>query len=675
MKEYLKKSKYFVLVVSILEITTVFLMFLFYYLNVFDFQSYISVEGLFYVLIVFVAFDILTFLYLLFRFLKIRYKNNISTESLFGKNVQSAIEYADLMIAVVNDSKDVIWINERFNQLDKTILDQKITDIYPELKGLDDSESQQNKVITVVIKDRVFSARFIKNANVYLFKDITDYTTLLNISREQALVLGIIMIDNYNDLKEDDERASDIMAKVRIKILDYFKQNGVLLRKYSNDSYYAICNYHSLKKMEDNKFEILDEIKALGDNDALNPTLSIGFAHDVSEVFKLNEMANSAIDIAISRGGDQVVVAQYGHDLKFFGGRSESFEKNNRVKLRVLCESLKALIKDSKNVYIMGHKDMDLDSIGSCLGAKALCEGFDVPSKIIFDPKLADRNTRYAVTTTFTRQEFNEKFILPKDALAKFTAKTLLICCDFHKPSLAMSEEVLNVADKVVVIDHHRRSEEFIENPIFTEIDPSASSASELVAELIGYSSNNPKIKIPEDYATIMLAGIFLDTNFYKSPVCGIRTFEASMILKENGADNNRADEFLKDDYEEHLLISKIISTIKTPYVGVVYCLGPNDDIIDGDTLSKAANECISMKGINASFIIGKVGDKKVKISARSDGTINVQLLMEKMGGGGHYNMAAMVFDSSRISEIESLLLETLRDHLEEAKTFKKQGD
>lgn len=675
MKEYLKKSKYFVLVVSILEITTVFLMFLFYYLNVFDFQSYISVEGLFYVLVAFVGFDILTFIYLLFRFLKIRYKNNISTESLFGKNVQSAIEYADLMIAVVNDSKDVIWINERFNQLDKTILDQKITDIYPELKGLDDSESQQNKVITVVIKDRVFSARFIKNANVYLFKDITDYTTLLNISREQALVLGIIMIDNYNDLKEDDERASDIMAKVRIKILDYFKQNGVLLRKYSNDSYYAICNYHSLKKMEDNKFEILDEIKALGDDDALNPTLSIGFAHDVSEVFKLNEMANSAIDIAISRGGDQVVVAQYGHDLKFFGGRSESFEKNNRVKLRVLCESLKALIKDSKNVYIMGHKDMDLDSIGSCLGAKALCEGFGVPSKIIFDPKLADRNTRYAVTTTFTRQEFNEKFIFPKDALAKFTAKTLLICCDFHKPSLAMSEEVLNVADKVVVIDHHRRSEEFIENPIFTEIDPSASSASELVAELIGYSSNNPKIKIPEDYATIMLAGIFLDTNFYKSPVCGIRTFEASMILKENGADNNRADEFLKDDYEEHLLISKIISTIKTPYVGVVYCLGPNDDIIDGDTLSKAANECISMKGINASFIIGKVGDKKVKISARSDGTINVQLLMEKMGGGGHYNMAAMVFDSSRISEIESLLLETLRDHLEEAKTFKKQGD
>ena len=675
MKEYLKKSKYFVLVVSILEITTVFLMFLFYYLNVSDFQSYISVEGLFYVLVAFVAFDILTFLYLLFRFLKIRYKNNISTESLFGKNVQSAIEYADLMIAVVNDSKDVIWINERFNQLDKTNLDQKITDIYPELKGLDDSESQQNKVITVVIKDRVFSARFIKNANVYLFKDITDYTTLLNISREQALVLGIIMIDNYNDLKEDDERASDIMAKVRIKILDYFKQNGVLLRKYSNDSYYAICNYHSLKKMEDNKFEILDEIKALGDDDALNPTLSIGFAHDVSEVFKLNEMANSAIDIAISRGGDQVVVAQYGHDLKFFGGRSESFEKNNRVKLRVLCESLKALIKDSKNVYIMGHKDMDLDSIGSCLGAKALCEGFGVPSKIIFDPKLADRNTRYAVTTTFTRQEFNEKFVSPKDALAKFTAKTLLICCDFHKPSLAMSEEVLNVADKVVVIDHHRRSEEFIENPIFTEIDPSASSASELVAELIGYSSNNPKIKIPEDYATIMLAGIFLDTNFYKSPVCGIRTFEASMILKENGADNNRADEFLKDDYEEHLLISKIISTIKTPYVGVVYCLGPNDDIIDGDTLSKAANECISMKGINASFIIGKVGDKKVKISARSDGTINVQLLMEKMGGGGHYNMAAMVFDSSRISEIESLLLETLRDHLEEAKTFKKQGD
>lgn len=669
MKNLFKRIRNITLILFSLEIISFCMLFLFYYYDVSNFKTILTTEIVFYIFIGFEIFNILFFLLVLYRFYQRRYLNYLQTEEIFGNNIKQSFNFSRLGIVVVNDNQEIIWVNDILTEKGMNLIDENILDLFPSLREFQDNS--ETSEIKIKYNDKSFLVSYLKTANVYFFKDNTDLDNLYKYSKEQSIVLGIIMIDNYNDLKSDEESLSDLMANVKIKVLDYFKMYGVLLRKYSNDSYYAVCNYDSLIKMQEKGFEILDEVKTLGGETEITPTLSIGFAYDFPNVLKLNEMVNNAIDIAISRGGDQVVISKYGDDLQFYGGRSETIEKRNKVKVRVLADSLIALLKTSKNVFIMGHTNTDLDAIGSCLGILAICERFDLNAKVVFDPKLADRNTKLAITSTFNKNEYNEIFITPKEALNKITSKTLLVCCDFHKPSLALSKELLNSVDKVLVIDHHRRSEEFIDNPIYTYIETSGSSASELVAELIKYSSINPEIKINPAYATLMLSGIFLDTNFYKSSVCGIRTFEASMVLKSFGADNLKADEFLKDDYEERLLISKIISTIKTPYTGVVYCLADQEMFIDSDTLSKAANECEAMKGVNASFSIGRVDNKTIKISARSDGSINVQILCEKLGGGGHFNMAAATFNSTSISEAENLLLEYLRDYLDLARNTK----
>ena len=416
------------------------------------------------------------------------------------------------------------------------------------------------------------------------------------------------------------------------------------------------------------QFNILDIVKEQATENELVPTLSIGFAHDFPSIYKLNEMALNAIDIAISRGGDQVVVSKYASDLEFFGGRSEGIEKRNKVKVRILADSLVSLLKNAKNVLVMGHKDMDMDALGSSLGVKAICDSIGVPCHIIYESKLVEKKAKNAFISTFDKDESKEIALTPKEALSKVASKTILVCVDFHRPSLAMSKELLDKCDKVVVIDHHRRSEEFIDNPIFTYFEITASSASELITELINYSSNNPAITIPPSYATIMLAGIFLDTNYYRSTTSGFRTFEASMFLRNFGADNITADDFLKDDYEEHMMISEIISTMKTPYTGVAYCINPKNQPIEQATLAKVANQCMSMRGISAAFSLGKISEGEVKVSARSDGNINVQLLCEKLGGGGHFTMAAAIIKTKDILEAVSILEDVLKIYLDDAR-------
>ena len=384
-------------------------------------------------------------------------------------------------------------------------------------------------------------------------------------------------------------------------------------------------------------------------------------------------MANSAVEIAMSRGGDQVVVSRYGQDLLFFGGKSEAQENRNKVKVRVMADSVLSLIRNSGNVIIMGHTMADMDAIGACLGMKAICEYCNKPALIVYDQKFTERKTRGAITTTFSREDIAKIMVSPNDALDKVKTNTLVIVVDVHRPSMTMAPKVLEKATKVMVIDHHRRSEEFIETPVFAHIEPSASSSCELVAEFVHYASANPRIVIPSNYATIMLSGIFMDSNYFKAKTCGIRTFEASMILKEFGADNAAADDFLKDEFEEYTLITKIISTLKTPYYGVVYCVADEDDIIEPATLAKVGNQCLQMRGVNACFVIGKTGVNEVRISCRSDGSINVQLLAEKLNGGGHFTQSASTFKNMTIDRVESRLLDVLNEYLNDARASQER--
>ena len=671
MKQTLKRTKWIVFFIALIQIALVASFGVIYYNNFFDIQSVVTIPMVYIGTAAIAGIDIIILWVAVISFAHARHKSDLHAADLIGTDVQEAYNFGMIGLVIVDENNNVLWVNELFKERQIDILDQNILEWQPALQDLIGAPS--TATAKVEVNTRNYDVKFLADAGLFIFKDVTDYETIYTYSRKQAVVVGTIMIDNYSDLSGNADDSNDVISKVRNAIFEYARDYQVLLRRYRSDSYFLICNYESLKKMIDDKFSLLETIHVIGEKEDTPPTLSIGIAHDFPDVVKLNEMANSAIEIAMSRGGDQVVVSRYGQDLQFFGGKSEAQENRNKVKVRVMADSVISLIKNSSNVLIMGHSMADMDAMGACLGMKAICEHCGKPSLIIYDPKITERKTRGAMTSAFTRDELSKITVLPNDVMDKIKSNTLVIVCDTHRPSLTLAPKVLEKASKVMVIDHHRRSEEFIESPVFQYIEPSASSASEMIVELIRYSSANPRIDIPSAYATIMLSGIFMDSNYYKAKTCGIRTFEASMVLKEFGADNSVADDYLKDEFEEYTLITKIISTLKTPFYGVVYCIADEDDIIEAATLAKVGNQCMQMRGVNACFVIGKTKVDEVRISCRSDGTINVQLLAEKLNGGGHFTQAACAFKNTSIDKVESRLLDVLNDYLPDARNSQER--
>lgn len=647
------------------ELLALAILSIFYFLDLFHFQEAFNGIAALIVSLAVIGANILLLGFTVMHLYYLRQKSDLHAAELIGSDIQEAYNFGMIGLAVVDEDDVVMWTNDLFQNRNIKILDENIFEWDPHLKELKNADA--NFTVKITNNSHNYEVKYLKEARIYIFKDITELETATIYSKEKAIVVGLIMIDNFSDVADNSDDSNDTISKIRNEIFEYAKEYHVLLRRFRNDAYFAVCNFTALEEMKKDQFSLLETVRKIGAKESTPPTLSIGFAYDFPDITKLNEMANDAIDIAMSRGGDQAVVSKYGDELVFYGGRTEALEARNKVKVRVLADSLIATIKLAKNVIVLGHTDADMDAIGSCLGIMAMCEYLKKPCEMVYDPKLVERKARAAFSSSFSREEINRMTINPKEAVDKVKNTTLVILVDCHRPSLSMAPKLIEKATKIVVIDHHRRSEEFVEMPVFTYVEPSASSASELISELIHYASLNPHIKMSPEYATLMLSGIFLDSNFFKTKTTGIRTFEASMLLKEFGADNSKADDFLKDEFEEYSLITQIASTLKTPHVGVVYCIADEKYTVEPATLAKVANQCMQMKGVVAAFVIGKVNENEARISCRSDGTVNVQLLAEKMGGGGHFSAGAVPLKNMTVKDGESLLLDTLSTYLKQA--------
>ena len=669
MKNRLFKAKLIGIIVGLLELIGLAFLGFAYFFNWFGFREIITESILYIALGTAVVVDIVYVWGIIFYFSKIRQKTDLRAADLIGSDIEEAYNFGMLGLAVVDENNVVLWTNTLFKERAIEILDENILEWQPGLKEL--VEGSSKAVAKISFNSRNYDVKLLKEAGLYIFKDTTDYETISDFSKRQAVVIGQIIIDNFSDVSGNGEETNDVLSKVRTAIYEYTRDFNSLLRKISNDAYLIISNFESLEKMIADKFSILDKIHEIGEKEATPPTLSIGIAYDYPDVVKLNDMSVSALEIATSRGGDQVVVSQYGQDLKFFGGKSEAQENHNKVRVRVMGDAVISLIKNASSVIVMGHAMSDMDALGACVGIKAICDSAGKVCKIVYNPKSIERKTKGALVSTFTKEEVNKIFISEAEGVDLLKGNTLVVVVDVHKAQMTLAPKIIEKANKVMIIDHHRRGEDFIESPIFSDIDSSASSTCEMIAELIKYASGT-RIKIPSSYATLMLSGIFMDSNFFKASSTGARTFEAAMFLKECGADNAKADDFLKDEYEEHALVNKILATTKTPYYGIVYCIADEEDIIEPATLAKVANQCMSMKGINASFVIGKTETDEVRISCRSDGTINVQVLAEKMNGGGHFTQAACVFKHMTLEGVENKLLSVLNDYLNDARVVKK---
>ena len=637
-----------------------------YFNNFFDFMTLVKPEYLAITMITVVVVNCLFVWVIILILSTLRQKTDLRAAEVIGSDVQEAYNFAMIGLAVTDDKNIVLWTNDLFKSRHIEIMDMDIIAWQPELATLRDI-ANGDQTAKIVINSRTYSVKLLQDAGLWIFKDITDYESIYNYSKDQAPVVGILAIDNYDDVVRGDDDFNDVVTKVKNDIFGYAKDYGILLRRLKDDSYSMLCNFASFERMLEDKFSIIDKVRGESTRGEIPLTLSIGIAHDFPDVIKLNDLANDALDIAMSRGGDQVVVSAYGQEMKFYGGKSEAQEKRNRVKTRVLADSLISLINASDRVLIMGHAMMDMDAFGACLGMKAICNRLKKNSRIVVDLKNTEFKTRAAMTSSFGKDELEKLIINSKDAEDMIAGNTLLIVVDVHIPSMVMAPKLIDKAAKIVVIDHHRRAEEYIDSPVFNHIDPAASSACELISEFIRFSSINPKIELPSTYATIMLSGIFLDSSYFKSRNTGIRTFEAATILKEYGADNSLADDFLKDDYEEHKEVTDIVTNLETPYYGVVIATANTDRLYDHATIAKAANLCLSFKGVHAAFVLGKVNNREIRVSCRSDGTINVSLLAERMGGGGHFTSSAVTFATGDVREVKNIINGVLDSSLTEA--------
>ncbi len=667
MGQLIKKTKLATFIIILLEIL-IFTGFVILYLNnIFGLQDIIDPL---YILLgsgVLVLLNIIFLWITIVRVSSLKQKTVLKAAEVIGSDVQEAYNFAMVGLVVTDDSDTILWTNDLFTSRHIDIIDNNILSWQPLLADLKDP-ANKNENAKIEINSRHYEVKYLSDASLWIFKDTTELESNIKYNREQAPVIGILSIDNYEEILVGEEDTNDTVARIKNVIFTYAKTYGILIKRIKDGVYSLLCNYKSFCKMKEDKFSILDKAREETRGEVTPVTLSLGIAYDFPDVVKLNEMANNALDIAMSRGGDQVVISAYGGDMEFFGGKSEAQEKRYKVQVRVFADSLIQLIRNSRNVLVMGHVDMDMDALGACLGVRAICMRLEKDCRIVADLKSTESKTRAAITSSFSRDDLDTMIVSTKDSVSYVDSETLLIVVDVHTPKMVMDPALLNHVDKVVVIDHHRRAEDYIDSPVFNHIDPAASSASEIITEFIRFTTINPVIDIPPIYATIMLSGIFLDSGFFRNKSTGIRTFEASTILKEYGADNSLADDFLKDDYEEVVAVNKVVENLKTPAYGVVYAIADKEAIVDRTTLAKAANQCLSMKNIHAAFIIGKTGNKEIRMSCRSDGSINVQLLAEKLGGGGHFSSSAALFEKASIDEVEQMLNDVLRQFLAEAK-------
>lgn len=682
------------IVLFVIEILALIFINIAYFIDIASLKDYFSPEVVFIFSGIIIAVNLFTFIILTMRINTIRKKNTFELVNLLGGDVKEAYNFAMVGIIVVDQDFNVTWASELFKERRLLVIDKNVLAWKPELTRLVElSEALAENVddtIKVEIESRNYEVKYLSKARIFLFKDITEFEFLFASSQETAPVLGVLMIDNYSDIVVKGQQANPAISVANTLIAEYFTKFGVLMRQYRDDGYLLVLNKEDFDALYDDKFSLLEQIKEKTANMDYQISLSLAFAYDFPDVLKLNELVLNAIDTAMARGGDQVVIARYGEESEYIGGATSQAEKRNKTAIRLYADTIFRYIREAKNVLIMTHIDTDLDALGASLGIKAMADfakktqkGTNTqfqPARIVYNANNTEIKTKNAVSRMFSKQEFNEIFITPDDLEDEkgpnslVNANTLLIVGDVSRPSLTLYPRLLELVDKVIVIDHHRRTDEFIDQRLYDYIETSASSTCEIVTELL-YYGNTPNFELSEKYATFMLAGIYLDTNYFRTKTTGSRTFLASMVLEDWGADVMTADDFLKDNVEEYTLITRIMASMETKMVGIVFLKADETDIVTPETLSKVANQSMRIKGIQASFVIGYTAPRTVKVSARSDGEINVQYLAEKMGGGGHQASAAAVFVDKTLSDVEEIIEDMLNENLSKAKVIgQKKG-
>ncbi|WP_420705972.1 DHH family phosphoesterase [Enterococcus sp. CWB-B31] len=520
-----------------------------------------------------------------------------------------------------------------------------------------------------VVEDEVFRFKINIEQKTITFENITQENTLYQEKKAMQTAIGIVSIDNYDDVTDnmDVKQISYLNSFLTTMISDWLEEYKVFYKQLNAERYVFVGQLDVIEKMMDSKFQILDNVRKGTDERDIAITLSMGIAYGGTSLNETGTVAQTNLDMALVRGGDQVVVKEANGNSKpiFFGGKSASVVKRTRVRSRAMSTAIQGLMKESADIYIMGHRLPDMDAIGSAFGVARLAKIYEKDAWVILN---TDENIPdvYRVMEELKKDsELYNQILSPAEAMKKMQNNSLLIMVDYHKPSMSISKELYDRFSKVVIIDHHRRGDEFPDKTLLSYIESSASSASELVTELLEYQSNTFNKRLDKFDATLLLAGIVVDTKSFSVRTTA-RTFDVASYLRTCGADSSLVQYLLSSDLTSYLEMSQLIA--KNEYIteDTVIAVGEEDKEYDSVIAAKTADTLLSMAGINAAFVITRRMDKKIGISARSNGSINVQLIMESMGGGGHFTNAATQLSDRTITEAKEKLLEVINKNTKE---------
>lgn len=568
-------------------------------------------------------------------------------------------------IIIYNENFEIEWVNPYMKELDgEDSVVNKSLDIYSEelIPAIKDDEDET----WVTIKHfhyKTFIDR--KNRTLYLFNR-TEEARIKKLFEEEQVVLANIYLDNYEEISRNmsDHVKSQLNSRITATLNKWADDYQFYIKRTSQDRFIGVLTQKTLSLLEKSRFEILDDVRTISieeERQRSPVTLSIGIGSGNVPIQELAKLAQSSLDLALGRGGDQVAIRDETGKVRFFGGKTNPMEKRTRIRARVISHALTDLVKESDNVLIMGHKTPDMDSLGSALGVLNIAKSNDVEGYIIFDEDDVTTGITRVIDKIKEDESLWKHFIGKEEAEAIYTSRSLVVLVDTHRPSIAAHEKLLRKAEYKVVIDHHRRGEEFVENPTLVYMEPYASSTSELVTELIEYQPVKKKLTPIE--ATALLAGIIVDTKSFALRT-GSRTFDAASYLRSKGADPILIQKFLKEDLDTLIKRNKLIEKAYI-YRDSIAIATADDDIYHQIIIAQAADTLLTIDRVKASFAIAHKDKETVAISARSLGDINVQIIMEEMEGGGHLTNAATQIEGLTIAEVEEKLIEKIESYFE----------
>ncbi|MDX7895530.1 DHH family phosphoesterase [Bacillus velezensis] len=590
----------------------------------------------------------------------------ISTLSYRLKKVgEEALMEMPIGIMLFNDQYYIEWANPFLSSCfnESTLVGRSLYDtceaVVPLIKQEVDSE-------TITLNERKFKVVIKRDERLLYFFDVTEQIQIEKQYENERTVLAYVFLDNYDDVTQglDDQTRSTMNSQVTSLLNAWAQEYGIFLKRTSSERFIAVLNEHILTELENAKFSILDEIREKTSVHTVSLTLSIGIGASVSSLKELGDLAQSSLDLALGRGGDQVAIKMPNGKVKFYGGKTNPMEKRTRVRARVISHALKEIVSESSNVIIMGHKFPDMDAVGAAIGILKVAQANGKEGYIVIDPNQIGSSVQRLIEEIKKYEELWSRFITPEEAMEISNDDTLLVVVDTHKPSLVMEERLMNKIEHIVVIDHHRRGEEFIKDPLLVYMEPYASSTAELVTELLEYQPKRLKINMIE--ATALLAGIIVDTKSF-SLRTGSRTFDAASYLRAKGADTVLVQKVLKESVGSYIKRAKLIqhTALYKEHIAIASLPENEEEYFDQVLIAQAADSLLSMSEVEASFAVARRDEHTVCISARSLGEVNVQIIMEALDGGGHLTNAATQLSGISVSEALVRLKEAIDEYFE----------